>query len=124
MLCLRLRCAEGYSASPRVKRTCAIGTCVGGRFLLLRVQTSEVMSNSSEPLSAPDSQRTFWNLRGSQRDSQRDSQSRRAVLAQAASERCLLEPLFEGCPPIVNCSGIDERMIDTCRRVLRDSREF
>ncbi|CAE7460404.1 unnamed protein product [Symbiodinium microadriaticum] len=63
-------CAEGYSASPRVKRTC-------------------VMSNSSEPLSA-----------------------------------CLLEPLFEGCPPIVNCSGIDERMIDTCRYDVSNCPEF
>ena len=36
--------------------------------------------------------------------------------------RCLLEPLFEGCLPIINCSGIDERMIDTCRRELQFQR--
>ena len=29
--------------------------------------------------------------------------------------RCLLYPVFEGCLPIVNCTGIDERMVDTCR---------
>ena len=28
--------------------------------------------------------------------------------------RCLLYPVFDGCLPIVNCSGIDERMVDTC----------
>eukprot|EP00435_Cladocopium_sp_Y103_P074933 s194_g52.t1 len=28
---------------------------------------------------------------------------------------CLLYPVFEGCLPIVNCTGIDERMVDTCR---------
>lgn len=28
---------------------------------------------------------------------------------------CLLYPVFDGCLPIVNCSGIDERMVDTCR---------
>ncbi|CAJ1448217.1 unnamed protein product [Effrenium voratum] len=53
-------CDEGYSPSPRVKRSC-------------------VMSNSS------------------------------------GSVACSLAPFFEGCLPIVNCSGIDSRMVDTCR---------
>ena len=36
------------------------------------------------------------------------------ILPAILHVRCLLYPVFDGCLPIVNCSGIDERMVDTC----------
>ena len=114
-----LRCADEYSASPRVKRTCVdlACVCIGLLSVCLSHHALTILAGSrSSAARLCQIHRIHW---------PRPSLTNHTLCTghEVCTQpmvplRCLLEPVFEGCLPIVNCSGIDERMIDTCRCFL------